>query len=161
MARFVKDQKTARGKPPGTLVFVGKQKVEDATMRVIDYSRERIMESTPTALADVIGFDTSDSVSWIDIIGLHNTELIGGIGASYGIHPLILEDILNTGQRPKIEEMDNYIFISVKMMRIEDVESVILENPGKDVLSRAWLPLRLLYISCSDFSSWNTYGSDI
>jgi len=122
MARFVKDQVSSRGKSPGSLIFVGKRKVEDATIRVIDYLPDHLTESTPQSLAEVIGYNHTDSVSWIDITGLHNTEFIGKVGSAYDIHPLVLEDILNTGQRPKIEELDDYLFISVKMMRIDKAD---------------------------------------
>ncbi|PKL12558.1 MAG: magnesium and cobalt transport protein CorA [Spirochaetae bacterium HGW-Spirochaetae-8] len=125
MARFVKDQISSKGKSPGSLVFIGKRKVEDATIKVIDYTQDRLIETTPPSIAQVVGFNETESVSWIDITGLHNTELIGEIGKSYGIHPLILEDILNTGQRPKLEELDGYLFIIVKMMRIDKSDQMM------------------------------------
>jgi magnesium transporter len=122
MARFVKDQIASRGRSPGSLVFVGKRKVDDAAIHVIDYSQSHIAQANPTTLAEVMKHTSEDSISWIDITGLHNTELIGEVGTAFNIHPLVLEDILNTGQRPKMEELDDYIFIIVKMMRIDKAD---------------------------------------
>ncbi|MCJ7693106.1 MAG: magnesium/cobalt transporter CorA, partial [Sedimentisphaerales bacterium] len=70
-------------------------------------------------------FKTTPTVTWINIDGLHDIQVIEKIGKNFDFHPLILEDILNTGQRPKFEDFENYIFIVLKMLTYDDDEETI------------------------------------
>ncbi|HCY85861.1 MAG TPA: magnesium and cobalt transport protein CorA, partial [Desulfobacteraceae bacterium] len=99
MAIFARKIKKTQGQSPGSLVFVGSRKVETADMRVIDYAPSSVTDQALADIEDGVPFKDSDSVSWVNVNGLHNEALIGDIGKVFGIHPLVLEDILNTGQR--------------------------------------------------------------
>jgi magnesium transporter len=59
-------------------------------------------------------------VTWINVDGLHELKVVEKIGAHFGIHPLVLEDIVNTGQRTKVEEFDDYIYIVIKMLVFDE-----------------------------------------
>ena len=61
-------------------------------------------------------YGAKSTISWINIDGLHEVDIIEKLGTHFGIHPLTLEDIVNTEQRPKIEDMGEYLFIILKMM---------------------------------------------
>ena len=119
MARFVKNRSAAHGKSPGELIFMGRQKTDTVKIHMIQYDESNLEETTGEKLATVLEKRKDGGITWLDITGLHDTETIASVGTDFGIHPLTLEDIINTGQRPKVEEFDHYISIIVKMMRLE------------------------------------------
>ena len=124
MARFYKKRDVSIGLPPGSLVFVGDQKTEEIQIRLIDYDGTHLKDQELHDIAKEATTLDSDSVSWINVNGLHDTESIREIGDVFKLHPLLLEDVLNTGQRPKLEEYENLIFIVVKMLRLVEGEVV-------------------------------------
>ncbi len=125
MARFIKSQKALQGKSPSDLLFIGKRKTDEVILREICYTQKHIVEKELTNISEAFSDKDEDSIAWLDVTGLHDTQIIGRIGERFGIHPLILEDILNTGQRPKIEEFDSYICIILKMMRHDETDDKI------------------------------------
>jgi magnesium transporter len=125
MARFLKKKEAALGQPPGTAVFIGEQKVSETRINSLCYSPIKLEESTVTSV-DIASLDTSDNaVQWVDITGLHNPETIKNIGMRFNLHPLTVEDILHTGQRPKMEEFDHYLFFVLKMLYYDQENKVI------------------------------------
>ena len=108
------------GMPPGTLVHVGHTHETESSVSIIDYSREKIEERAVESTAEILPYLDSDTVTWVNIEGLENIETIESVGAILNIHPLVLEDILNTHQRPKFEEYDDYLFIVMKSLSVEN-----------------------------------------
>lgn len=104
------------GLPPGTLVHVGEQKAPTVEIRVIDYNEQRRDEHTAVEPAACAAFRQSPTVTWIDVVGLHEPAVIEELGTAFGLHPLTQEDILNTQQRPKVEAFDDYVYVVVKML---------------------------------------------
>ena len=119
MARFLKKREKSKGQSPGALIFIGTQKMDDPKMRMIDYEPDSVRDIEIVSVKDAVPFRTASTVSWLNINGLHDAALIGEIGSIFGLHPLVLEDILNTGQRPKLEEFDDYLFLVMKMLRFD------------------------------------------
>ena len=113
------------GLPPGTLVHVGEQKVETAVISLIDYGPERYETRSGITVEEAKTFMETDSVSWINLSGIHDVGLIEQFGLHFDIHPLALEDILNTHHRPKLEEMENYVLIILKMLRFDEASQSI------------------------------------
>ncbi len=113
--------------PPGSLVYTGEHRTEDVKISFFDYDEEKFQEKEPEEIEECFPFSEKPSVTWINIDGLHQTEIIEKIGEHFDIHPLILEDILSTSQRPKLEDMENYEFIVMRMLDYDeekgDVES--------------------------------------
>jgi len=108
---------------------VGEKKVEEVTISVIDYDASSCSEKQVQAVEDCFPFKDTQTVTWIDINGLHDTELIGKIGSHFGLHPLVLEDILHTVQRPKMEDFESYVFVVLKMLYYsEDNQEVKAEQ---------------------------------
>ncbi|MEW5923940.1 MAG: magnesium/cobalt transporter CorA [Candidatus Zixiibacteriota bacterium] len=116
MPRLIKKLSKSRGLRPGTVVFVGEQKVEKVHIRVIDYDETNLGEKDVTSVEECFPFKDSPTVTWINIDGLHDVEVIEKIGNHFELHPLIMEDIANTGQRPKLDVSDRYFFIALKML---------------------------------------------
>ena len=104
------------GLPPGALVHIGEQKVESIHLSVIDYDSIHYKEEDVDKVETVNAYKNSSTVSWLNINGLHDQYTIKNIGENFAIHSLVLEDIMNTAHRPKIEIYDEYIFIVIKMI---------------------------------------------
>ena len=127
MSRLVKDSKKKIGISPGSAVFVGSRKSDSVNISIFDYSENACTERTTKKIGDCFPFKDTPTVTWLNIDGLHETQAIEEAGKEYDLHPLVIEDILNTHQRPKIEVFDDYIFISLKMLsemnRKNEIES--------------------------------------
>ena len=139
MARFFKKREQSKGLPPGSLVFIGKKKVEKIRIRIIDYDKNQLREDDPEDIKAAAEFKHTETVTWINIDGLHDTEVIRNAGSIFQIHPLLLEDILNTGQRPKFEEFDNCLFVVVKMLRYDKDSQMIVSEQLSLVLGDTFL----------------------
>lgn len=113
------------GLPPGAVVFTGEEKEAPVHLSVIDYDGEHLKEYTPAAAKDIFPLRDSPAISWINIDGVHDTELIKQIGEHFQIHPLILEDIASIGQRPKIEDHADHLYIVVKMLYYDEETRVL------------------------------------
>jgi magnesium transporter len=121
MARFLKKFDSNRGLAPGELIFIGDQKVEKIRVRVIDYDAKELREVDISDMKlDAAGYKQTDTVTWINIDGLHDLTAIKDLGDVFGLHPLLLEDVLNTGQRPKLGEFDNCLLMVLKMLQYDD-----------------------------------------
>ena len=116
MARKMKKESSTIGLPPGTLVHIGEQKIEKVSLSVIDYNPLEYHENSIEKIEDCFPFDEKSTVTWLNINGIHNSEIIENIGKHLNLHPLILEDIMNTHQRPKMEDYGDYIYIVLKML---------------------------------------------
>ncbi|WP_179334608.1 magnesium/cobalt transporter CorA [Winogradskyella costae] len=116
------------GKAPGTLVYTGKKIDKQLQIESFDYTKETLNESNLTNIGDAKSYKDTDSVTWINIDGLNSLSEIENIGKQYELHPLVLEDIVNTTQRPKIDEYDDYLFIVLKMLYYDKDENVVIEQ---------------------------------
>jgi magnesium transporter len=113
------------GLPPGTLVQVEEKKAEKVKIYIIDYDETQFQEKEAEAVEECFPFKDKPSVTWINIDGVHQVEVMEKIGAHFGIHSLILEDIMHTVQRPKMEDFEDYIFVVVKMIYYDERENEI------------------------------------
>jgi magnesium transporter len=120
MPRFFKTHGKKAGTAPGTLVHVGERKIEETRITVMDYDVEHLAERRVDRIEEVFPLRDRPTVTWINIDGVHDTALMQTIGKHFGIHPLTLEDILNTGHRPKQESFENYLYIVVKMLDVDE-----------------------------------------
>jgi magnesium transporter len=125
MLRFINRISKKSGLPPGSLVHVGEKKIEKTRIRVIDYDEAGIEEREPAATEECLPYKDTPTVTWVNIDGLHEVDLIQKIGDGFSLHPLVLEDIVNTGQRPKMEDFEDYLFLIVKMLTYDDEEGVV------------------------------------
>ncbi|RNI14627.1 magnesium and cobalt transport protein CorA [Methanohalophilus sp. RSK] len=114
------------GMDPGTLIHVGDKKVEEPKLTVVEYN-EKYLEVHVNPVIDIIKNlkFTEERKIWINVDGLHQTELIESIGKIFGVHPLVLEDILNTNQRPKTESYDDYIYVTIRTLFYERLENAV------------------------------------
>lgn len=139
MARFFKKRVEAKGLAPGSLVFIGNQKIEKSSMKIIHYDKEHLEEIDIASVEEIPALKGAKSVSWLNIYGIHDTELIQRIGEIYDLHPLVLEDILNTGQRPKLDEFNNCHFLAMKMLQYDEEEQQVNAEQLSLVLGKDFL----------------------
>jgi len=111
------------GLPPGTLVFTGEKKVDRVRVSVFDYDETNFNETEVDSVEACFPYRDKSTVSWINIDGLHQVDIIEKIGTGFNIHPLTLEDILSTDQRPKIDDTGEYLFISLRMISLNKDET--------------------------------------
>ena len=127
MAKGIRKRSTKAGLPPGTLVHVGEKRAEAVHITLIDYDEQSFQEKEVSTVEECFPFKSTPTVTWINIDGLHQVDIIEKLGKRFELHPLILEDVLHTEQRPKYEDFDKYIFIVLRMLgyneQIQVVES--------------------------------------
>lgn len=129
MPRFIKKQLRKAGASPGTLIHIGEQKVDETQMTLIDYDEEHLQERVLDGIEEAFPLKDLPTVTWINIDGLHQLDIIEKVGQHFNIHPLVLEDIVNTGQRPKTEEFEDLIFVVLKMLHYdENLEKITSEQ---------------------------------
>jgi len=139
MVERIKKRSAKAGLPPGTLVHIGAKKVGESRIRILDYDESSVRESKKASLSECMPFRDTASVTWIDIEGLQNIQLLEGLGSCYGLHPLILEDILNTDQRPKSDDMESYIYVVLKMLDFDPRSLEIVSEQVSLVFGRNYV----------------------
>jgi magnesium transporter len=105
------------GAPPGTLMHIGSRKTDVVTITVIDYNNEHFTEHE-CQVKELGQYNNTSTITWINVDGLHNVEVLKEIGEQFGLDKLLLEDILNTNHRPKTEIFDDHIFVTLKMISL-------------------------------------------
>ena len=125
MPKLMKNRSRKSGLPPGTLIHIGEQKAEKPKITIIDYDDSSFQEKEAEDISECYPFRNKPSVTWINVEGLHRVEILEKLGECYGLHPLVLEDILNTDQRPKMEDYGDYLYIVLKMLHFEEVKGTV------------------------------------
>ena len=122
----MKKRSKKSGLPPGTLIHIGERRDEKPKITIIDYDDASFREKTTEEISECFPFKNTPSVTWINVEGLHQVDILEQLGGCYGLHPLVLEDILNTDQRPKMEDYDSYLYIVLKMLHFEEPTGTII-----------------------------------
>jgi magnesium transporter len=127
------------GLPPGSLIHLGERKAAEAKISLIEYNQTEFSELCYLDIDSAIENRKQNCVSWLNIDGLHETDLISATGIKYNLHPLVLEDILNTDNRPKVEEFDDHLFVSLKMIHVNQKLKEIESEQISFILGKNWL----------------------
>jgi magnesium transporter len=120
MAKLVKRISKKAGLPPGTLVHIGEDQKEKVKLRLIDYNEDHCEEKALHTIFESFPYKDKESVTWLDIVGVHEVDIIGALGKYYTLHPLLLEDIMNTDQRPKLDDYEDYLCLFLKILSYDD-----------------------------------------
>jgi magnesium transporter len=151
MPQAVSKRSDKSGLPPGTLVHVGVPRAEEPRITAMVYDGSQLLEEELETIGDAFPLGEAPTVAWINVDGIHRVEVVEELGQRLGLHPLVLEDILNPEQRPKMEDLGDYLYMVVKMLDWDDARgemtteqmSVLVganyvvslqEHPGGDVL---------------------------
>ncbi|MBC7765057.1 MAG: magnesium/cobalt transporter CorA [Hyphomonadaceae bacterium] len=123
MPKFTKKRSLKTGLPPGSLVHIGQYDNKNTMIEVFDYDLNTFTQYKYTENAiekfELLPPVGEKQVRWINVDGLNNMDIIERICKSHHIHALVMEDVLNTSQRPKIENYDDYIYLVAKMVYFE------------------------------------------
>ena len=114
------------GLPPGTLIHTGEQKTEHTTVTLLHYDEQQVQERVIDTIGDYLVDRDKPGITWINLEGLHQVEVLQQLGKAFDLHPLVLEDILNTTQRPKLEDYDTYLYIVLKMLNYDEQNQQIM-----------------------------------
>ncbi len=124
------------GLPPGTLVHIGEKKTESVSISVYEYGEGQFQERS-VAKPEEVSLIGEPTVRWVDVGGIHKMEVLEAFGKIFGLHPLLLEDIANTDQRPKLDDYGAYGYVVLKMLyegqrhgdiNVEQVSLIFGEN---------------------------------
>lgn len=127
------------GLPPGTLVHIGRKRAGEAGITVLTYDKANFNQIHVDSLEELFPLKDRPGVTWINIDGIHRVEMLENVGERFNIHPLVLEDIMNTHQRPKMEDFGNYMFFVLKMIYFEGEEEEVEKEQVSLILGENFL----------------------
>ena len=136
MPRLTKKRSKKAGLPPGSLVHIGERKTDEVKITIMDYNEAHFQEKQVKTIEECFAFKNKPTITWINIEGIHDVEVLEKLGGCYGFHPLILEDILNTDQRPKMEDFGEYIYVVLKMLKYDNRKNEIVTEQISLILGK-------------------------
>ena len=139
MARFIHGGSKKVGQVPGTPVYVGRERAAGVTVTRFEYDESDVSRDTLLAPEESIFLPESTKTSWINVDGVHEVEQIQQICAGFGLHPLVIEDVVHTGQRPKVEEYESNLFIVLRMLRWSAETDQIDDEQVSVILGPSWV----------------------
>jgi len=131
---FRESSKTA-GLPPGSAVYTGIRNDTPFNIDLFTYSEKQLEEKTNISIEEVINLPKNGDFHWVNIEGIHHVEHVKTLCDAHQIHPLTIEDILSVGQRPQLDDTDNYLFIALKMLQFDEDKSKTLNEQVSFILT--------------------------
>ncbi len=137
MARFLKSREKAKGAAPGSLIFMGSQKMEASKIRLFKFNANEFYENEFSTTEEGLNAINHKYINWLNVDGLHDVEVINSIGKHFNISPLVLENILNTGQRARFIEDTSALTVLTKAVTyipeenkisVEQISFVLIDN---------------------------------
>ena len=116
------------GQIPGSVIYTGKKPEQELFIESFDYNKEHCIVKELNSVEEGFEYKHTDSITWINLNGLNHVNEIEKLGIHYDLHPLVLEDIVNISQRPKIDEYDDYLFVVLKMLYYDENEKIVSEQ---------------------------------
>jgi magnesium transporter len=137
MTRLARGRSRKFSLPPGTMVHIGEKTTEAPKITVMEYDEAGCREKEAPTIEAALPLKGKPAETWINVSGLNHLEVIENVGRQFNLHPLVLEDIVNTEQRPKMEDFGDYLFIVLKLVSYDDktgelkmdqISLILLEN---------------------------------
>ncbi|WP_373516692.1 magnesium/cobalt transporter CorA [Pricia sp.] len=129
LARFVTKRKEDIGLSPDDISFRGEKKMDTVVLRLIDYNVDTLEEETIKSVEKVLSYQKKPSITWFNIDGLHDTDIIEQIADGFDLDKLVLAEVMDVHARPRVQEFGNCILLSVKMMQQnEETHRISVEN---------------------------------
>jgi len=125
--------------PPGTLVHVGQERQGPVRINVLEYDAQGARALSQPGQDQMRGLRDQPQVTWFQVEGVHQVEVIARLGEIFGLHPLVQEDIVNTHQRPKLEDYESYLFIALKDLDLPPQAGEIVSQQISIVLGKGWV----------------------
>ncbi|NGZ10299.1 MAG: magnesium/cobalt transporter CorA [Nitrospira sp. LK70] len=125
--KLIQKRSRKSGLSPGTLVHIGETRTEVVTMTLFNYAGDRCEEHVVKD-AKELRLPADETVTWVDVGGVHKIDILEAFGKQFNLHPLLLEDIANTDQRPKLDDYETYFFLVMKMLTTSDRGDILVEQ---------------------------------
>jgi len=138
MARFFKKRTENLGMPPGSLIFIGTKKVATPYIRYRDFNEQELTVEK-VVNTDELPQPKAGKTQWYNVIGLHDADFMQEVRAKLNIHPLAMEDVMNTGQRAKFEEFSEHLFVTLKMLQFDEQELKVTSEQISFIFNREYL----------------------
>jgi magnesium transporter len=138
MRKNIRSRAEKAGSLPGSLVHLGEQKMEQVRVTAVDYNESSYNKQQIDSVGNLAMVKDAHTNTWVTVSGLHDIAVIEAIGQFFNIHPLLLEDILNTDQRPKLEQYDDYVYLILKVLSL-GVDGRIQAEQISIVLGKAFV----------------------
>jgi magnesium transporter len=140
MGKLLRKRAKKAGLPPGSLVYTGEKVDAQVSITIIEYDEEQFQERENASFDECLLLRDKPGVTWIKVNGIHAVENLQKLGDCYRLHPLVLEDILNTDQRPKIEDFDDYIYIVLRTINYaEDNDNELTSEQVSLILGKNYV----------------------
>ncbi|MBB5017269.1 magnesium transporter [Chitinivorax tropicus] len=136
--KLYKDRLRKTGHAPGSLMHIGEVKTDAPAITLIEYDNERFRETHFKNVQEGKAYQPDGGVYWLNVHGLHEPDIMGEIGRRFDLHPLTLEDILNTDQRPKLEDYGHYLYIVARLFDC-DAQGNLMSDQISLVVGRNWV----------------------
>jgi len=135
MAQLTKKRSKKAGLPPGTPVHIGEKRSERTKITILDYDETDFQEVEIKAVDECFPFKDKPTVTWINVEGIPQVEILERLGDCFGLHHLVLEDISTPDQRPKMEDHGDYIYTVLKMLYYNDKSNEVVTEQISLILS--------------------------
>jgi magnesium transporter len=140
MAINFKKRSETIGMPPGSLVYLGDAPQKEVEIIVATYNEQEYGEYSQTSFRECLVFaEESSHVTWIDINGYQQVKDLEYLGKCFHLHPLVLEDILNSDQRPKVDDFGDYLFIILKMLHHDEKTNEVIAKQISLILGNSYV----------------------
>src|SRR5690606_6543891 len=137
--RLLRSRKAKRGASPGTVVHTGPRRMEQVRVSLIRFDRDTFEERAPADVPGCFPFAEPPGITWLNVDGLHDVEALGGIAERAGLHPLLVEDVVSVGQRPKVERYPDHLFVVLRSLQWNEERGEVVEEQVSFVLAKHWL----------------------
>lgn len=128
MKELFKGKAKKPGLPPGSVVFTGDQIAAPPTLSVFNYNDETCEERVVKTVDEWTDFRDERTVSWLNVNGVHDVSIVQRVGELVDLHPLVMEDVVNLDQRPKLEDFEQYLFVVLKMIHYDEEYDLKIEQ---------------------------------
>lgn len=129
MSRYISKKKEEIGLSPYALVFRGEKKTQQIVLRAMDFDMEDVTEFEIKSTDELNALKKSKKLTWLNVDGLDNVELMENMSTIFNIEHNVLSDVMNPESRPKVQELENGIFVSIKMLKFNEKSgSLTAEN---------------------------------
>jgi magnesium transporter len=127
------------GLPSESLVYTGEQTGRKVSVTLIDYDEQSFEERPLRTAEECVPYREKPTTTWINVDGVHDTAVLERIGECFGLHRLVMEDILSVVQRPKVEDYGDHLYIVIKMLTYDDHEARVVPEQVSLVVGRSFL----------------------
>ncbi len=129
MAKRLRTRSQKAGLPPGSLIYTGEKIEETTQITIVDYDENEVQTRELTSWAECPMLKDRPGVTWINVNGISHVGNLERLGECFKLHPLVLEDVLNVDQRPKIEDYEEYLYIVIKTISSQpEVDEIVAEQ---------------------------------